>query len=61
MGRPAAAGPTRPRDIVDDGLTDLQIATKVAEWLDAIEAEPVVDLPLTAAEELAAARRDGDL
>ena len=33
----------------------------LTEWLDDLKAAPPVELPESAAEELAAARRDGDL
>lgn len=61
MARPAHIGSTPPIDIVDDGLTDAEIAARVAEWLDDLKAAVPVELPVSAAEELAAARRDGDL
>ncbi len=61
MARPARLDSTPPIDIVDDGLTDEQIAERVAEWLHDLANSPTVSLPVSAAEELAAARRDGDL
>jgi hypothetical protein len=61
MARPAHINSTPPIDIVDDGLTDEEIAERVAEWLDELRQAPAVELPVSAAEELAAARRDGDL
>lgn len=61
MVRPAHTDSTPPIDIVDDGLTDEEIAERVAEWLDELRQAPAVELPVSAAEELAAARRDGDL
>jgi hypothetical protein len=48
-------------DVVDDGLTEAEIAERVALWLDELEDEPTVTLPVTAAQELEAARRDDDL
>lgn len=61
MVRPAHVNSTPPVDIVDDGLTDEEIAARIAEWLDDLRQAPAVELPVSAAEELAAARRDGDL
>ncbi len=61
MAHPAHIDPTPPIDIVDDSLTDLEIADRVAEWLDDLREAPAVELPVSAADELAAARRDGDL
>jgi hypothetical protein len=61
MAHPAHIDSTPPIDIVDDGLTDEEIAARVAEWLDELKQAPAVELPVSAAEELAAARRDGDL
>jgi hypothetical protein len=61
MARTAHLDSTPPIDIVDDGLTDEQIAERVAEWLHDLKQAPTVKLPVSAAEELAAARRDGDL
>ncbi len=61
MVRPAHIDSMPPIDIVDDGLTDAEIAARVAEWLDDLKAAAPLELPVSAAEELAAARRDGDL
>jgi hypothetical protein len=61
MARPARIDSTPPIDIVDDGLTDVEIAERVDEWLTDLREAPAVELPVSAAEELAAARRDGDL
>ena len=58
---PANIDPTPPIDIVDDSLTDDEIADRVAEWLDDLREAPAVELPVSAADELAAARRDGNL
>ncbi len=61
MARPVPAHPPAPVDVVDDGLTEAEIAERVARWLDELEKEPIVSLTVTAAEELEAARRDDDL
>jgi len=61
MAHPAHIGPTPTTDIVDDSLTDDEIADRVAEWLDDLREAPAVELPVSAADELAAARRDGNL
>lgn len=61
MARPVPTNPSEPVDVVDDGLTEAEIAEGVARWLDELEKEPTVTLPVTAAQELEAARRDDDL
>ena len=50
-----------PVDIVDDGLTDDEIAAGVERWLAELRSAPGVVLPVSAADELAAARRDNDV
>jgi hypothetical protein len=61
MARPVPTNPSAPVDVVDDGLTEAEIAERVAHWLDELEKEPIVTLDVTAAQELEAARRDDDL
>lgn len=61
MARPAHIDSTPPVDIVDDGLADEEIAARVTEWLDELKQAPALELPVSAADELTAARRDGDL
>lgn len=61
MARPVPANSAAPVDLVDDGLTEAEIAERVARWLDELEKEPTVTLPVSAAQELEAARRDDDL
>lgn len=61
MARPVPANRPTPEDVVDDGLTEAEIAESIARWLHELEGEPAVTLPVTAAEELEAARRDDDL
>ncbi len=48
-------------DVVDDGLTKAEIADRVEEWLDELLAADAVDLGVSAAEELAEARRLGEV
>lgn len=61
MPQPVPTNPFAPVDVVEDGLTEAEIAERVARWLDELENEPAVTLSVTAAEELEAARRDDDL
>jgi hypothetical protein len=61
MARRADHLSSRPVDIVNDGLTDDEVVTAVAEWLDELRASPGISLPISAAEELAEARRMGDV
>lgn len=39
-------------DVVDDGLSDAEIAAGFEAWLDELDAEPAVMLPVSAADEL---------
>jgi hypothetical protein len=48
-------------DVVDDGLTEAEIAARVEEWLDELLASEPVDLGVSAADELAEARRLGEV
>lgn len=48
-------------DLVDDGMTDEQIAAHTEAWLDEIRASPGIELPESAAEALDAERRAGNL
>ena len=48
-------------DLVDDGLSDSEIATRLAEWLLELEAVPVVVLPVSAIDELRNAYADDDV
>lgn len=61
MARAVPTSPSVPVDVLDDGLTEAEIAERVARWLDELEKEPTVTLDVTAAQELEAARRDDDL
>jgi hypothetical protein len=47
-------------DVIDDGLDDDAVASAFAEWLDSDDAEPIV-LPISASEELKAAREAGEV
>ena len=47
-------------DLIDDGLDDDAIASAFAEWLDA-EGGESIRLPLSAADELKAAREAGEV
>lgn len=57
-GPPRFVPPDRHRG---DGPTATQIADKVAEWLAALREGPAIEMPVTVADGLAAARRDGDV
>ncbi len=39
-------------DVVDDGLSDAEVAASFAAWLDELDAVPPVTLPVSAADEL---------
>lgn len=62
MARNADALPVEPViDLVDDGLSDSEIATRFAEWLSDLDAVPVVVLPVSAIDELRDAYADDDV
>ena len=62
MARNADALPVEPViDLVDDGLSDSEIATRFAEWLSDLDAVPVVVLPVSAIDELRNAYADDDV
>lgn len=48
-------------DLVDDGMTDEEIARHTQSWLDEIRSTPGIVLPESAVEALEAAERSGDL
>ncbi len=48
-------------DLIDDGMTDEQIAERTGVWLDHVRSTPGIELPESAVEALEAIRRDGDL
>ena len=50
-----------PVDIVEDGLSEDEIAASVAQWLAELRASPGIELPVSAADEFAEARRAGDV
>ena len=62
MARNADALPVEPViDLVDDGLSDSEIATRFAEWLSDLDDVPVVVLPVSAIDELRDAYADDDV
>jgi len=48
-------------DIVDDGLADVDIATRFAEWLSELDSVATVKLPVSAVDELRSAYADDDV
>ena len=48
-------------DVVDDGLTETEIADCGEDWLEELLAAEAIDLGVSAAEELAEARRLGEV
>ena len=48
-------------DVVDDGLTEAEIAARLEDWLAELLGAETVDLGVTAADELAEARRLGEV
>jgi hypothetical protein len=48
-------------DVVDDGLTEAEIAARLEDWLAELLDAETVDLGVTAADELAEARRLGEV
>ena len=62
MARHADTLPVEPViDLVDDGLSESEIATRFAEWLSELEVVPVVVLPVSAIDELRNAYADDDV
>lgn len=61
MARPADHLSERPVDVVGDGLSEEEIAARVAEWLDELRDGPALVLPVTAAAELSLARGEDDV
>jgi hypothetical protein len=62
MARRAGELPNPPIvDVVDDGLTEDEIAARFAEWLADLESVAPVDLDVGAAEELHRADDDDDV
>lgn len=56
MSDASSASPSRAVDLVDDGMTESEIAAHTDAWRDRLNELPVVDLRETAAEALAAVR-----
>ncbi len=48
-------------DVVEDGLTEDEIAARFEIWLTDLESFPAVELPVNAADELRRAHADGDV
>ncbi len=48
-------------DAVDDDLSEDSIAGAFSDWLDELDASEPLDLPVAAADELAAARDAGEV
>lgn len=48
-------------DVVDDGMTDDEIAALTQSWLDEVRDSPGVELPESAADALSAERSAGNL
>ena len=48
-------------DIVEDGLTEDEIAARFEAWLSDLDSQPTVDLSVSAADELRRAYADDDL
>lgn len=62
MARNADTLPVEPViDLVDDGLSESEIATRFAEWLSDLDVAPVVALPVSAVDELRNAYADDDV
>ena len=62
MARNADSLPVEPViDLVDDGLSDAEIATRFTEWLSDLATVPVVALPISAIDELRNAYADEDV
>lgn len=61
MARPVRAGSLHPVEFIDDGRTDAEIAASIEAWVNDLRRAPSVHLPVSAADELAAARRAGDV
>ncbi len=62
MARIASDLPRDPVvDVVEDGLNEDEIAARFAVWLTALDAQPTVDLSVSAADELHRAYADDDV
>lgn len=57
----SSATPPSVIDIVDDGLTDEEIAARTQEWLAELRELPIIDIGVTAAEVLDELYADGDV
>ena len=62
MARPARDLPGDPVvDIVDDGLTEDEIAARFTTWLAELELLPTLDVAVSAADELRRAYADNEV
>lgn len=62
MARPARELPGDPVvDIVDDGLTEDEIAARFTTWLAELELLPTIEVPVSAADELRRAYADNEV
>ena len=53
--------PTPIVDIIDDGMTDEEIAAHTQAWLAELREQPIIDIGTTAAEVLDELYADGEL
>jgi hypothetical protein len=61
MGKASRVDAAPILDVVDDGLSDVEIAARIAHWLRELAKEPIVSPSETAAEALDRLYADGDL
>jgi len=61
MSEASSLSPTPIVDIIDDGMTDEEIAAHTQAWLAALREQPIVDIGTTAAEVLDELYVDADL
>lgn len=61
MSDASSASPPAVTDIVDDGMTDEDIAAHTHAWLREVMATPGVEIGESASDALDAIERDGDL
>ncbi len=61
MSDASHAAPSPVVDLIDDGMTDDEIAAHTQTWLEDLRKSPVADLGVSAAEVLDQLYADGDL
>ncbi len=61
MSDASHAAPSPVVDLIDDGMTDQEIAAHTQAWLEDLRKAPVADLGVSAAEVLDQLYADGDL